>query len=168
MTDKTRIRKDRARRELIVERTVRAPRELVWDLWTQPAHLTRWWGPQGCTTTVYAMELRPGGVWHYCIRPGGGGTEEWWCKAVYHEVERPSRLVYTDAFSDKDGAVQPGTEMPTRVELNELSGGLTNVVIITRFPNEQALDDAEAKGMVAGFVETLDRLERLLPGADHA
>jgi uncharacterized protein YndB with AHSA1/START domain len=50
-------------RELVATRVFAAPRELIWKVWTEPQHIARWWGPSGFTSTIEAMDVRPGGVW---------------------------------------------------------------------------------------------------------
>ena len=63
LKSKTRIHKNRDTRELIVERVVALPPKLAWEGWTKPEHIVRWWGPKLWTSTVYEMDVRPGGVW---------------------------------------------------------------------------------------------------------
>src|SRR5581483_6165845 len=65
---KMRATADREKRELLFERTFNAPRDRVWQAWTDPERLAQWWGPKGWTTTIYKFEARPGGIWHYCMR----------------------------------------------------------------------------------------------------
>jgi uncharacterized protein YndB with AHSA1/START domain len=50
-------------REIVISRVLDAPRELVWEVWTDPRHVVHWWGPDGFTTTIETMDVRPGGVW---------------------------------------------------------------------------------------------------------
>ena len=88
-------------REFVVERVFDAPRELVWQAWTEPEHLAHWWGPQGWTLPVCTVDFRPGGIWHYCMR--GPEGEESWGKATYREIVEPERIVYLDAFADEAG-----------------------------------------------------------------
>jgi len=54
--------------EFVVERQFTAPRTLMFQGFTQPEHLKRWWAPQPYTIPVCAIDLRPGGIWHYCLR----------------------------------------------------------------------------------------------------
>ena len=75
----------------VITRTFDAPRELVFQAWTETAHLTRWFGPVGFTTTARTNDLRPGGVFHYHMRAAGG--HEMWGKWVYREIVPPARLV---------------------------------------------------------------------------
>src|SRR5579862_1989189 len=62
-----------AERELVFRRLLDAPRELVFDVWTNPAHVPQWWGPNGFTTTIHEMDVRPGGVWRLTMH-GPDGT----------------------------------------------------------------------------------------------
>ena len=54
-------------REIVITRVVEAPRELVWEAMTDPRQVVHWWGPQGFTTTIERMEVRPGGVWRHVM-----------------------------------------------------------------------------------------------------
>ncbi|RED75161.1 SRPBCC domain-containing protein [Cohnella phaseoli] len=85
MKSKTTIRKNRDRRELIVERNVALPAQMAWEGWTEPKHITKWWGPKGWTTTVYEMDVRPGGVWRYSLQANDNSGEKVYCRATYEE-----------------------------------------------------------------------------------
>jgi uncharacterized protein YndB with AHSA1/START domain len=80
-----------------------APRELVWQVNTQPEHLLKWMGPDGFEGIHTAMDFRPGGTHHYGLR--GPGGHEMWGKQVFREIEPGRRLVYLQSFSDKDGNI---------------------------------------------------------------
>ncbi len=54
---------DTSGREIVITRVFDAPRETVWDAWTDPLQVVQWWGPRGFTTTIQEMDLKPGGVW---------------------------------------------------------------------------------------------------------
>jgi uncharacterized protein YndB with AHSA1/START domain len=82
-----------AERELVFRRLLDAPRELVFDVWTNPAHVPQWWGPNGFTTTIHEMDVRPGGVWRLTMH-GPDGTD-YKSKIVFVEIAKPGRLVYT-------------------------------------------------------------------------
>src|SRR3954470_21779242 len=76
--------------DFVVTRLFRAPRQRVWDAWTRPELLARWFGPKGVSTTVLRHELRPGGMLHARMdRPDGGSM---WARFVYRAVEPPARL----------------------------------------------------------------------------
>lgn len=80
-------------REIVLTRTVRAPRALVFQAWTQPQRLARWWGPNGFTITTHRFEFHPGGVWQFIMH--GPDGQDYANKIVYDEIALPERLVYT-------------------------------------------------------------------------
>lgn len=86
-------------RELLISRTIDAPRELVWEVWTNPDHIKEWWGPNGFTNTIHQMDVRPGGVWNY-IMHGPDGTN-YNNKSIYKEVIKPEKLVYDHISSPR-------------------------------------------------------------------
>jgi uncharacterized protein YndB with AHSA1/START domain len=147
-------------REFVMERIFDAPRELVWQVWTQPEHLKQWWGPKDWTLPVCKVDLRPGGVWHYCMR--GPNGEESWGKTVYREIVAPTRLVYSDSFSDEAGNVVAGMpEMVITLTFEELDGK-TKVTARTQFASAADLQSILDMGVAEGATETWDRLERYL------
>jgi uncharacterized protein YndB with AHSA1/START domain len=90
---------DTADRELIITRTFNAPIELVWEAWTNPEHIRKWWGPHGFTNTIQRMELHPGGVWEL-IMHGPDGTD-YRNKSIFKEVVKPSRIVFEHVTGPK-------------------------------------------------------------------
>ena len=80
-----------ANRELGITRVLKAPRELVWKVWTDPEHIKHWWGPNGFTNTIFKMDVKPGGVWEF-IMHGPDGTD-YKNKHVFKEVVEPEKLV---------------------------------------------------------------------------
>lgn len=58
--------------EMVITRVVDAPRELVWKVWTEPEHVAKWWGPNGFSTTIEVMDVRPGGEWKHVMRGPDG------------------------------------------------------------------------------------------------
>jgi uncharacterized protein YndB with AHSA1/START domain len=96
-----------ANRELVITRIFAAPRELVFKAFTECERLMRWWGPKGSTLPVCKIDLRVGGVWHYCMRSPEG--QDSWGTGVYREIVEPERIVYTDSFSDAEGNVVPAS-----------------------------------------------------------
>jgi len=85
--------------EFVVERHFTAPRTLMFQVFTQPEHLKRWWAPQPYTIPVCTIDLRPGGIWHYCMR--SPENQEQWARSVYSEIVPPEKLVYTSTFADE-------------------------------------------------------------------
>jgi uncharacterized protein YndB with AHSA1/START domain len=86
-----------ADREIVSMRIVGAPRELVFEAWTNPIHLARWWGPKGFTNTFHEFDLRPGGVWEFVMHsPDGTDYEN---RSIFVEIVKPERIVF-DHVSD--------------------------------------------------------------------
>ena len=79
-------------REIVITRVFDAPRELVFEMWTDPKHLAHWYGPRGFTITIQEMDVRPGGEWNM-IMHGPDGTN-YPNHSVFTEVVKPERLVY--------------------------------------------------------------------------
>ena len=103
-------------RELTVTRVIDAPRELVFQAWTDPAHVARWWGPQGYTTQHCAMDIRPGGAYRFCMRSPEG--TDYWKRGTYREIVAPERIVFTFAWEDASG--RPGHELLVSVTFEDL------------------------------------------------
>jgi len=81
-----------ADREIVITRVFDAPRELVFEAWTDPEQVVQWWGPFGFTTTIHEMDVLPGGVWRFVMH-GPDGTD-YDSHVVFDEVVKPERLVY--------------------------------------------------------------------------
>lgn len=88
---------------LVISRVFAAPRELVWRVLTEAAHLRHWFGPRGWRMRTMSLDLRPGGIFHYALRTRGG--EEIWGIIVYREIVPPQRLVYVNSFADQRGNI---------------------------------------------------------------
>jgi len=154
-----------------ITRVVDAPRDKVWRAWTEVEHLRQWWGPKGFAVTHCKVDLRPGGLMHYCLRMPDGG--EMWGKFVYREIVKPERLVWINSFSDKDGGttVHPMSpdwprEMLTKVTF-EAQGGKTRVTV--QWVPVDASTDIERKtfdegrdSMKQGWSGTFEQLESYL------
>ena len=116
-----------------ISRVFDAPRERVWQAWTEVERLKQWWGPKGFVVTHCEIDLRPGGLGHYCLRAPDG--KEMWGKFVYREIVKPERLVWVNSFSDEDGGttVHPMNanwprELLTTVTF-EVQGGGTKLTV---------------------------------------
>jgi uncharacterized protein YndB with AHSA1/START domain len=84
-------------RGIVVTRIFDAPRDLVFDTWTKQEHLSKWWGPQGFTTTFQKFDMKPGGSWEF-IMHGPGGVD-YPNIIVFVEVVKPERIVLEHAVS---------------------------------------------------------------------
>lgn len=147
-------------RTFVIERIFDAPRELVWQVWTDSEHVAQWWGPKDWTLPFCKMDFRPGGVWHYCMR--GPGGEESWGKAVYQEIIEPERIVFTDVFSDAEGNVNEGMPSMLTTVLFLEHEGKTKLISQTQFTSGAELERVLAMGMAEGSTQMWDRLEAYL------
>src|SRR2546430_14262653 len=88
-------------REIVLTRVFDAPRRLVWDAFTTPELLKRWFGPHGWSLVVCAVDLRVGGAWRFVLR--GPDGKDMGMRGVYREIAPPGRMVHTESFDDYPG-----------------------------------------------------------------
>jgi uncharacterized protein YndB with AHSA1/START domain len=129
-----------------------APRELVFEAWTDPKHLAQWWGPNGFTTTTSAFDMRPGGVWRFVMHgPDGCDYEN---RITFDEIVKPERLVYHHGGGDD---VEP-VQFRTTVTFEDL-GGRTRLTMRGVFPSAaERTRVIKEYGADKGLVQTLARL----------
>jgi len=140
--------------ELLGTRVVDAPRELVWEAWTNPEHVPHWLlGPEGWTMPVCEIDLRPGGAWHFVWRRSDGTEME--MRGEYREVEPPERLVHTESW---------GGDWPETLNTLILSeeDGMTTMAQTVLYPSKEARDAALATGMKDGASVSFERLDEYL------
>ncbi len=151
--------------EIVITRVFDAPRDLVFKAWTEPERLMRWWGPKGFTTPFCRVDLRPGGVFHYCMRSPEG--RDFWGRGVYVEVVQPERIVYIDSFADEEG----NPVEPTRYGMSPAHPRETLVTVTftehegkTMVTLQHAIPASvpERSGAQQGWTEMLDRLAKEL------
>ena len=90
-------------KEFVISRVLDAPRQLVWECFTNPARMKEWWGPKGVKIVKSEMDLRVGGTYHYGMQPADGTVM--WGRMVYREIAPPERLVFINSFSDEAGGL---------------------------------------------------------------
>lgn len=140
-------------REIVISRVFDAPRELVWDAWTNPEHVVRWWGPKGFTTTIHEMDVRPGGVWRHTMH-GPDGTD-YPNESVFTEVVKPERIVFSHGGGRKG---DPGAQFEATWTF-EAKDDKTEVTIRMIFPSAAARDHVvKSYGAIEGGRQTLGRL----------
>lgn len=142
--------------DLVFERTFDAPRDLVWKAFTDPAMIPRWWGKHHTTTTVVEMDVRPGGTWRYVNSAADRDDVVFY--GEYLAVSPPERFEWTFMFDVEGIGPMGGPESYSFEEID----GKTKVVSIGHFDSVESIDGALATGMVAGAIETWDRLETVL------
>ena len=152
-------------RTLRIERRFDAPRELVFDAWTRPEQLMRWYAPHGCTIQLVRLEARPGGRFHWCIHNPSFG--DCWCVGVYQEMVRPERIVYTLATADSAGnqiePAQAGHD-PRWPRESLVTVTFTDVRGSTLLTLEQNVLESLAKhtGAHPSWLQMLERLDEIV------
>jgi len=141
-------------REIVISRVFDAPRELVWEAWTNPGHVAQWWGPNGFTTTIEKMDVRPGGTWQHVMH-GPDGTD-YPNKSVFTEVVKPERIVY-DHGGGRKGST--GVHFTATWTFDEPEAGKTKLTIHMVFPSAEDRDKiVKEYGAIEGGNQTLARL----------
>jgi len=143
--------------DLIIERVFDAPRELVWSVMNDPARISDWWGPNGYTTTVETMDVRPGGSWRFINHAPDGSDHPF--KGEYREVVPNERIVYTFVYDVEGIRDFPAIVTAT---FESLDGGRSKLSSRTDFGSAETLEMALGTGMIEGGLETWDRLELIL------
>ncbi|KYG62954.1 hypothetical protein AZI87_16980 [Bdellovibrio bacteriovorus] len=147
--------------ELKIIRIYDAPVKLVWDAWTDPKKVAKWWGPRGFTITTHSKDLKPGGHWAYTMH-GPDGTN-WENKTLYHEVEKHAKLVYDHGGNDD----RPPLFRVT-VLFSELNNGKTKMDMTMTLPTPEAAEQTRKFIKQASGNSTWDRLaEYLSDEIDH-
>lgn len=143
--------------EVTLVRVFDAPRDLVWKAWTDPEQLAKWWGPKGFTNPVCEIDVKRGGrILIHMTAPDGTPFP---MNGVFHEVDPPYRLVFSDAAIDAAGNVL--ADGFTVVTFEDL-GGKTRLTVES-IAKAAVPDAAEmVRGMNDGWNESLDRLAGLL------
>jgi uncharacterized protein YndB with AHSA1/START domain len=144
---------DTSDREIVITRVFDAPREVVWDAWTDPEQIVQWWGPRGFTTTIQEMDVRPGGVWRQTMH-GPDGTE-YPNKSVFLEVVKPERIVFSHGGGRKG---DPGAHFESTWTFEEY-GNKTKLTLRMVFSSAAARDlNVKTYNSIEGGNQTLDRL----------
>lgn len=160
----TGIRKEPETSTMTVGAEFDHPVERVWQLWADPRQLERWWGPPEYPATFERHELEPGGtVTYFMTGPEGERHHGWWSVVA---VDAPRRLEVRDGFADDEG--RPNDELPVtemRVDLFERAGGGTEVVITSRFPSRDAMEQMLRMGMEEGLSAAMGQMDGILAAA---
>ena len=141
-------------REIVMERILNAPRELVFKAHTDPNLIAKWWGPRRYTTTVDKMDVRVGGVWRFVQHDANGN--EFAFNGIYREVVPPERLSYTFEFEG-----MPGHVLIETLTFEE-QGSKTKLTVTGSFESAEDRNGMLHSGMEKGANESHERLAELL------
>ncbi|MUT67793.1 SRPBCC domain-containing protein [Paenibacillus sp. NEAU-GSW1] len=147
---------------LLVERVFDAPRELVFQAYSEAEHLVKWWGPAGWSLKACNVDFRAGGAWHYCLEASDEQTRSWG-KSVYRDISVPDKIVYGDYVSDEDGSVNEDRVIIVTLAFAE-EKGKTKLINRAEFVSSGALKRTVELGLVGGISQTWDRLAQYLRG----
>lgn len=147
-------------REIVMTRVLDAPRDRVFSVWTDPQHVSRWYGPNGFTITTHEMDVRPGGVWRF-IMHGPDGTD-YDNRIDYLEVVPPERLVFLHGSAADDPNAFDSSVIFTEQGDH---GDKTLVTMRSVFKTKQQRDYVIGFGAVELGHQTLGRLAEYVTGA---
>ena len=142
---------------VVMERIFDAPVELIWQMWTQPEHFKKWYGPRGFTVPVAQMDVRVGGKRLVCMEmQKPDGSMKMWTTGEYIEVIPNQRLVYTESMADENGNVVTRSEndYPITTEVTVL---LEDLGERTKMVMTHAGVPADSGGS-AGWEQAFDKL----------
>jgi uncharacterized protein YndB with AHSA1/START domain len=149
---KTTLSRTNERTQLFT-RVFDAPRDLVFEVWTNPKHVVNWWGPNGFTTTSKEMDVRTGGTWRLVMR--GPDGRDYHNRIVYVEVVKPERLVYRHVPEPGDEPIN----FQTTTTFEDLGNGKTRVTMRQEFESFAKLQYViEKYSADKGGVQTFERL----------
>lgn len=139
---------------LIHTRILDAPRDLVWEVWTTPAHIKEWWGPNGFSLTTKSMNVEPGKIWDFIMH---GMGRDWVNKIEYVEVKKPSLLSYKHS-----GEKSEDYNFTVSISFAEVEGK-TLLTMKSTFKSKAIIEELNRQvNAIEGGKQTLKRLEKYL------
>jgi uncharacterized protein YndB with AHSA1/START domain len=149
-------------REIVISRTFNGPPRIVFDAWTRPELVRRWWAPKSRRVSMASCEadVRVGGTYRYVLRLDAGN--EFAFSGKYREVTPPSRLVYTEIFEPTAAGANPDDEGVVVTVTFDERDGRTHMVSRSLCPSKEVRDTIIASGMEHGMRETMDLLDQLV------
>ena len=140
-------------REIVLTRVFDAPRRMVFDAFSKPELLKRWFGPRGWSLEVCEVDFKVGGGFRFVLR--GPDGKAMGMRGVYREIVPPERSVHMESFDD-----YPGESQVTAVFVEE--GGRTTMTATVLYPSKEVRDIVLQTGMEHGAAESYDKLAELL------
>lgn len=140
-------------REVVLTRVFDAPRQMVFDAFTKPELLKRWFGPRGWSLVVCEVDLKVGGGFRFVMR--GPDGKDMGMRGVYHEITPPDRSVHMESFDDF-----PGESTVTTVLVEK--DGRTTLTATVLYPSREVRDAVIQSGMEHGAAESYDKLAEML------
>lgn len=146
-------------KQITLERIIDAPRERVWQAWTDPKEVAMWWGPQGVTIAECTMDVRIGGKLSIVMLAGKElgpmAGQRWPMQGVFQEISAPERLTFTNQAIDENGTIL--LDGLTEVTLEDLDGK-TKLTVKTGAKGMVPQAEQMLAGMEMGWTMQLDKL----------
>lgn len=134
-------------REIVSTRIVDAPQDTVWEAWTDPTHLMKWWGPKGFTNTFQQCDVEPNGIWNFVMHSPDG--TDYHNTNIFREVLKPNKIVFEH--------IEPIHTFQTTVTFEAQEN---KTLIVFRMLFESAEECQRVKSyVVEGNEQNFDRLE---------
>jgi uncharacterized protein YndB with AHSA1/START domain len=141
------------KRTLTIERKFNAPRNLVWEAWTQPEHIAKWWGPKGMKTSIKKHDFQVGGAWEYCMEMPDG--KEFISHGIFSRIEAPQLLETSANFIPMTEGVTIVVEFAEVTEYTDLTFRVIH-------PTEEYCRQQEKRGFYNGWGSVLKGLDEHL------
>jgi len=139
--------------EIVLTRVFDAPRHLVFEAFTKPELLQRWFGPRGWSMPVCEVDLKVGGTFRFVLRGPDGNDMR--MPGTYRELAPPERSVHMESFDD-----YPGESQVTAVFVEQ--DGKTTLTATVLYPSKEVRDIVIKSGMEHGAAESYDKLSEML------
>ena len=149
------------KKNIIIDRVFNLPVSKLWQAWTEPESLKKWFGPKDYTCPYCSIDLKAGGKYLNCMRSLNG--EEIWSTGIYQEIIPDKKLVYTDSFSDDKGNVIPASDLnmpgdwPLECQVTvtfEETGGKTTMHL-----QHEGIPAAMHEQCIIGWNQCFDKIE---------
>ncbi len=154
-------------KELFITYTFDAPRELVFEAWTDPEQLKNWYAPDDCTIEFRSIEAKENGAFHFCIHDPVHG--DCWIKGIYKEILFPEKLVFTMVLTNAEGIAVNSVEAGKQEDWPEET--ITTVTFTavngqTQLSVHQTVLEETAKqtGAYQSWIKMFDKLNGIIGG----
>jgi uncharacterized protein YndB with AHSA1/START domain len=148
--------------QILIAREFDAPKHLVYQAWTTPELVERWWsGRQGAMTSV-EIDLRVGGMWRYVMEAGDGSEVAF--HGEYREIVPNERIVTTEVYEMPEGQAPPDADAPLNIVTFTEVDGRTILTLLVQTSSKELRDMIMESGMETGLQEQMDALEEVAIG----
>jgi uncharacterized protein YndB with AHSA1/START domain len=145
--------------QILITREFDAPKHLVYEAWTTPDLVKRWWSGHRGKVTIAEIDLRVGGLWRYVIVADGGFEVAF--HGEYREIVPNERIVSTEVYEAPEAEALPEAEAPLNTATFTEVDGRTTLALLVQTTSKELRDTILDSGMEGGMQTALDRLEQV-------